>query len=178
MLRILTALALLLLAACAGMPEGTGVPPPTAQQLAEVEQRLFVRIGEVRESLGNGAKALRLDPELTMAARAHSQAMAQRRAFDDGPVEQNVAIQRLMANPQFHGFVGENSAMQYFTPEANFDPDQLAEVFIGLWLRSDDHRSHILSDAFARTGIGVAVNGNELYAAQVFAGEIPLPPTN
>jgi uncharacterized protein YkwD len=176
MLRLVLLLGLLVVAGCAGVPDGP--PPPSAAQLAEVEERLFLRVGELRARQANGVMPLILDPELVMAARAHSEAMAQRRAFDSGPVEDNVAIQRLMANPRFYGFVGENSAMQYFTPEAEFDPDQLAEVFLGLWLRSDEHRNHILSNAFARTGIGVAVNGNELYAAQVFAGDLPAALTN
>jgi uncharacterized protein YkwD len=174
-LRLFALLALLLVAACAGMPERP-TPPPTREQLAEVEARLFDFVGEERARLNGQAKALLLDPELAMAARAHSEAMAEKRAFDSGPVEENVAIQHLMANPKFYGYVGENSAMQYFTPEAPFDPEELARIFLGLWLNSGEHRSHIQSPAFARTGIGVAANGNELYAAQVFAGELPPPP--
>jgi uncharacterized protein YkwD len=174
MLRLVTLIALLMVAGCASVP--VGPPPPSAAQLAELEERLFVRVAEIRANQANGRRALVLDPELAMAARAHSEAMAERRAFDQGPIEDNVAIQRLMANPRFHGFVGENSAMQYFTPEAPFDPDQLAAVFIGIWMGSGEHRNHILSNAFARTGIGVAVNGNELYAAQVFADDQPPQP--
>jgi uncharacterized protein YkwD len=173
--RFLAVLAFLALTACAGVPEPQGPPPPTAQQLAEVEAKIYAYIGEERARLNRDARILILDPELVSAAKVHSTVMAQRRAFDTGGADQNAAILHLMASPAFQGFVGENSAMQYFTPEAGFDPEEIARTFVRLWLDSADHRDHIQSAAFARTGIGVAVSGNEVYAAQVFSGD-PVAP--
>jgi uncharacterized protein YkwD len=166
--------ALLLLAACAGMPPGA--PPLSREQLAQVQARLYALIVEERMKLNAEAKPLRLDAELTAAAQAHSDDMAKRRAFDpSNDAARNIAVHRLAANPDFQGYVGENSAMQYFTPGAPLDPDAVARTFVDLWLKSPEHRDHIGFAGFDRTGVGIAANDNEIFAAQIFVTDFGLP---
>ena len=174
MRRLVIGFVLLLLAGCAAMP---GRPPPLSrEQLAAVRARLYALIVEERMKLNSDAKPLRLDPELTAAAQAHSDDMAKRRAFDaSNAAETNIAVQRLAANPTFQGYVGENSAMQYFTPGAAIDPDAVARTFVDLWLKSPEHRGHIGFAGFDRTGVGIAANDNEIFAAQIFVTDLGLP---
>lgn len=175
--RFLAALAAAALAACAAIPEAPApAPPPIAEQLAELKTRMFVHVVEERQRLNAAAKPLRLDPELADAAQAHSEAMARDRAFGEEGAQNNVAIQQLAASPTFQGFVGGVAAMQYFTPELGFDPDAYARAFIAQWVRSPDHRENIENAVFDRTGIGVAANGNAIYASEIFAADLGLAP--
>jgi uncharacterized protein YkwD len=169
--RFAVVFALLFLAACATPGESS----LSREQLREVQARLYTLIASERTKLNEAAKPLAFDPELVAAAQAHSDAMAQRRAFDSGGAEDNVAIQRLMANPKFQGYVGENSAMQYYTPELGIDPEAIARGFVELWLKSPGHRGHIGFAGFDRTGIGITANDREIYAAQIFATDLGLP---
>ena len=175
MQRVVVLFAVLLLASCAGMPPPR--PQLTPALLAAVQARLYAYVSAERMRLNADAKPLRLDPELTAAAQAHSDDMAKRRAFDaSNDANTNIAIQRLMVNPKFQGYVGENSAMQYFTPEAGIDPDAVARVFLELWLKSPEHRDHIAFAGFDRTGVGIAANDNEIFAAEIFATDLGLAP--
>lgn len=165
--------AMLLLAGCASA--SLPVPPPA--RLAEIKRQIYVHIAEERAKLNGEAHALALDPELAAAAQAHSDSMAKRRAFDAGGAETNVAIRQLAASPTFRGYVAENTAMQYYAPKAVFDPDALARIFVGLWLESAEHRANIAFATFEKTGIGIAVTGNRIYAAELFAVDLrSLPP--
>lgn len=159
-----------MLAACITPPEP---PPPDIKALLfEMKEHMYLYISEERQKLNIDAMPLRRDPLLDAAAQAHSEAMAERKAFDEGGSDENIAIQRLAANPNFQGFVGENSAMQYFYPEQGFDPETLAQSLVDQWLQSEGHRANIEYANFALTGIGVAANGNEIYAAGLFATEM------
>ena len=159
---------LLLLAGCAGIAE----PTPSASQLAAVKASLFKHIHEERLRLNGEAKPLKLDAELSAAAQAHSEAMAKQRAFDTGGANENIAIQKLAANPAYSGYVAEISAMQYFNPAFSIDPDALARGFVAIWLNSPDHRSNIAFGSFEKTGIGIAVTGNQIYAAELFGADL------
>lgn len=189
MTRLLVlALAGLALAACAHVAPGPapGAPaapravpapapapvPPLAEQLHALESRILVHVEEARAKLDAGTKPLAVDPELTAAARAHSAAMAARKAFDAGSADTNVAIERLAASPDFQGYVGENSAMEYFTPGRAIDPDAYAKAFVAQWLASPAHKKTLGYRGYDSIGIGVAANGNEIYAAQLFAAHI------
>jgi uncharacterized protein YkwD len=109
------------------------------------------------------------------AAQTHSEDMARKRSFDVGNPNGNLAVNSLLADPKFRGFVGENSAAQYFTPAAGFDPDTYARGFLDIWLKSPDHRTNLMYEAFDKTGIGIAVNGDAIYAAELFATDLGLP---
>lgn len=128
-----------------------------------------------REHLNNGAKPLIVDPELMRAAQIHSDDMAMKNSFDVGNPNGNAAVNALLANPKFRGFVGENSAAQYFTPGVPIDPQIYASGFLKIWEESADHRMNLDYPGFDRTGIGLAVSGNTIYAAELFATDLGLP---
>jgi uncharacterized protein YkwD len=172
-LPILLILALAI-AACATKPVSPGVPPLEIEMSA-LKERLFVLVETERHRLNSEAKPLILDPELMRAAQTHSDDMASKRSFDTGNPDGNLAINTLLTDPKFRGFVGENSAAQYFTPGARIDPDTYAKGFLNIWLKSPDHRMNLIYPAFDKTGIGIAVNGNTIYAAELFATDLGLP---
>jgi uncharacterized protein YkwD len=162
-------------AACGGMKS---VPPPPTleEQVNAVKFRLFVLVEEQRHKLSTEVKPLALDPQLAAAAQLHSDEMARKNSFDEKNPDGNPAVNALLADPKFGGFVGENSAALYFTPGYRLDVDMVAKSFLDIWLHSPDHKSVLTNKNFDRTGIGVAVSGNTIYAAEVFATDLGLSP--
>ena len=165
--RVVVLFIAVLLAACAGVRT-----PSYEQQLTAMKSRLLVLVAEERAKAG--AKSLRLDPQLTAAAQAHSDDMARKRSFDAMNPDGNLAVNLLLRDPRFGGFVGENSAAQYFSPAAGIDPDAMAQGFLRIWLASPSHRMNVIYRDFDRAGIGIAVSGNAVYAATVFATDYGL----
>jgi len=165
MTRVVVLFIAVLLAACAGIRA-----PGYEQQLAAMKSRLLVLVEE--ERVRAGAKSLRLDPQLVAAAQAHSDDMARKRSFDAMNPDGNLAVNILLRDPRFGGFVAENSAAQYFTPAGGLDPDAMARGFLQIWLASPSHRQNVVYREFDRAGIGIAVNGNAVYAAAVFATDL------
>jgi uncharacterized protein YkwD len=167
--------------ACAVVLCGCAVQPTAMvqvrveAQLDAVKENLFVLIEAEREGLNNGAKPLMLDPELMRAAQVHADDMAMKHSFDTENPEGNVAVNTLLTNPKFQGFVGENSAAQYFTPGKPIDVQSFARGFLNIWENSPDHRSNMQFPGFDRTGIGITVSGNMVYAAELFATDLGLP---
>jgi uncharacterized protein YkwD len=163
----------LMVCGCAARP----VPaiPPSVAQLEAVKQNLFVLVEAERQQLKNGAKPLMLDPELMRAAQIHADDMAMKHSFDVENPDGNPAVNTLLLNPKFRGFVGENSAAQYFTPGRPIDAQSFARGFLNIWENSPDHRSNLGFPGFDRTGIGLTVSGNMVYAAELFATDLGLP---
>jgi uncharacterized protein YkwD len=165
MTRVVVLFIALALTACAGLRT-----PSYEQQVAAIKSRLLVLVAAEREKAG--AKSLRVDPQLAAAAQAHSDDMARKRSFDSMNPDGNLAVNILLRDPRFGGFVAENSAAQYFSPAAGIDPDAMAQGFLQIWLASPSHRLNVIYKEFDRAGIGVAVNGNTIYAATVFATDL------
>jgi uncharacterized protein YkwD len=174
MKRLLSIVVALALAACASAPAPKTLPP-LQSQVSALKERLFVLVEAERHRLNQGAKPLILDAELMRAAQTHSDDMAMKRSFDVGNPDGNLAVNTLLADPKFRGFVAENSAAQYFTPSAGLDPQAYAQGFLDIWLKSPDHRMNLMYQGFDKTGIGIAVNGDAIYAAELFATDLGLP---
>ena len=188
MKRLILVLVALALAGCATPPRlGFQMPPgppervqplpvpPLDVQVNALMDRLFIMVEEQRHRLNRDARPLALDPELTAAAQSHSDDMARKGSFDTENPDGNVAVNALLADPKFRGYVGEIAAAQYFTPGAAIDPDKYARGFLMIWINSPDHRMNLTYSRFERTGIGVAVSGNTIYAAALFATDLGLP---
>ncbi len=165
--RIAVLLLALLAGACASSP--TPPPPSLAEQVEAVKFRLFVLVEELRRQEDSNARPLALDPQLAAAAQRHSDEMARKDSFDTMNPDGNPALNALLADPKFGGFVGENSAAQFFTPGQILDPDVMARGFLRIWLDSPQHRHNLTFPRFDRTGIGMATTGNTIYAAELFA---------
>ena len=165
MTRVVVLFIALLLTACVGAR-----PPIYDPQVAAIKSRLLVLVAAEREKAG--AKSLRIDPQLAFAAQAHSDDMAKKRSFDAMNPDGNLAVNILLRDPRFGGFVAENSAAQDFSPKAGIDPDSMAQGFLQIWLASPSHRLNVVYKEFDRAGIGIAISGNTIYASTVFASDL------
>ena len=174
MKRVACLIFVLVAAACASAPREPA-PVPLEDQVSALKERLYVLVEAERQRLGGEAKPLILDPELMQAAQTHSEEMAKKRSFDTNNPDGNVAVNILLGDPKFRGFVGENSAAQYFTPGTRIDPDRYARGFLEIWLKSPDHKMNLTYPRFDKTGIGIAIGGNTIYAAELFATDLGLP---
>lgn len=172
--RIALAVLALSLTGCASVP--APMQPRLETKLQALKTSLLLLVQQERVRAGVNTRPLALDSELAMAAQAHSADMAAKGSFDTDNPEGNVAVATLLRDPDFQGFVGENSAEQYFTIGARFDPDAVARGFLAIWMASPMHRSNILDPRFDRIGIGVSVRGNAIYASEVFATDLGLSP--
>ena len=174
--NIVLALALALAAAaCAGKHAPPPAMPSLEQQVEEVKRRLLVLVEEQRHRLNVDAKPLALDSELSAAAQFHSDDMARKGSFDTMNPAGNPALNVLLDDPKFRGFVGENSGAQYFTPGRTLDADKLAQGFLDMWLSSPSHKYNLTFPRFDRTGIGISVGGELIFASEVFATDLGLP---
>jgi uncharacterized protein YkwD len=163
----------LLVAACATMPRPD--PMLLQRQLAVLKMRLFELVEE--ERMQGGAMPMTIDATLAQGAQAHSDDMAKKRSFDTMNPNGNLGVNVVLSlDPKFVGFLAENSAAQYFTPSrAGIDTEAMARGFLKIWLDSPGHRNNLMNPTVGRTGIGVAVNGNAIYAAELFATNYGLP---
>jgi uncharacterized protein YkwD len=117
-----------------------------------------------------------LDPKLTEAAQAHADAMAKAHAMDERTSQDHPAIKALMADPKFQGFVAENVGQQFYHASHGIDVDKFAQVFLDLWLKSEDQTWNIGFRGFNRTGIGIATDGKAIFVSQIFSTDFGLPP--
>ncbi len=175
-------LAALAMAACATAPAPVAPqqvqapalpppPPPIEQQVVALKSQLFILVEKNRQDAGNSAKPLTLDAELDGAAQAHADAMAKGKTFDPDNGD-NRAIETLLDDPDFGGYVGENAAAQFYTASIGMDPQKYAQGFLDIWLNSEQHKSNVLFPAFDKTGIGIAVTGDEVFVALLLSTDL------
>jgi uncharacterized protein YkwD len=171
--RVVAFLLALVVAACAGTPRP---PPPIADQLTDLQRRLFIIVEEKRHRLEPRAKPLMLDPQLSEAAQAHADAMAKAGRMEAKDTKDNPAMKALMADPKFQGFVAENVGQQFYHASQGIDVRKFAQTFLELWLKGTDQTWNISFRGFNRTGIGVATNGKAIFVSQIFSTDFGLPP--
>ncbi len=157
------------LVAC-GVPRPVAVAPPAVEQpLGPLKEELFVLVQEERHRLDAKAKPLLIDPELMRAAQAHSEEMARKHSTDDSGPNGHFAINVLLADPKFGGYVAENAAAQVCPPAWEIDVARCARSIMASWLDSTDHRNNLAFPGFDRTGIGLAASGGTIYVSLVLA---------
>ena len=141
-------------------PHGIDVPHDT-----ELGERLRVLINEVRQA--HGAAVLANDTMLQRIASRHSADMVQRGFFDHQNPDGNGPLERLLAlDPTFEGRVAEN-LFALLPPQGREAVDMAPEIVSG-WMNSPRHRHALIDGDYARTGIGFAFKGREIYVTQIF----------
>jgi len=112
-----------------------------------------------QERANAGLPPLAINPELTRAARNHSQDMIDRNFFSHTNPDGNGPAQRAAAEGYPSSYVGENIAAGYWTPQAVMDA----------WMNSPGHRANILNANYTEIGIGWKQGGSYgVYWTQVF----------
>jgi uncharacterized protein YkwD len=173
----ISALALLLLAGCAGSEQTAQAPPDPQTQMAALATRIAVLVEEQRLKLDPQAKSLAIDPELTKIAQARAHDMAAKNYLAHAAPNGDTSASLLMADDaKWQGLLGENLAAQHYVKESGVDVDAFAARSLDEWMKSDPHRDNLAYPAYDRTGVGAAVNGDTVYVAQLFASDMGLRP--
>ncbi len=134
----------------------TEPPPPTGDCGSPIEQAQLAETNAARAAAGLGA--LVCDPDLTIAARLHSQDMCELGYFDHDSADGRTFADRIREQGVSYRTAGENIAHGQTTA---------SEVHID-WMNSPGHRANILNGAFGRIGIGYVECGGRPYWTQDF----------
>jgi uncharacterized protein YkwD len=149
-------------------------------RLPDLEQRIHQLINLQRQT--NGREPLTWDDSLATLARAHSEDMAMRGYFKHINPEGLTPMKRAQAAGYNCNLLGENiyqnnlySRVITEKKRTTYDwnsLDEIAATTVKGWTGSENHEQSILNKNYARTGIGVAVAGDDkVYITQMFCGE-------
>lgn len=125
--------------------------------LQEQELQMLELLNQTRRRFG--LPPLRLDPDLCLAARAHSTDMARNSYFEHDSPRFGTPMHRMQIAGVHTVFYGENIA---FALDAS-----LAET---AFMHSPGHRANILDPDYTRVGIGAVTDGLMVMFTQDFAG--------
>src|SRR5437773_10249211 len=149
-------------------------------RIPDLEQRIHESINKQRKA--NDRALLAWDETLANLARAHSEDMATRGYFKHVNPEGLTPMKRLEgAGYSSCKQVGENifqnnlySRVITEKKRTTYDwnaKEKIAATTLKGWLDSPGHREIILDKDYARTGIGVAIAGDDkVYITQIFCG--------
>ncbi len=178
--RIATTIWALMLAGCTNQGQLSAKSTLASnphQQLAEMERRIFVLVERDRLKTNPAARPLALDPELTAVARTHSEDMAREHFLGHRAPNGETTARLIMARDKsFQGLLGENIAAQYYTKAAGININTYARRFVKTWMQSKSHRDNLAFSDYTQTGVGVAINGHEVFVTQLFADAMPPHP--
>ena len=144
-------------------------PPAGIEFLAGLEDRLAERVSEQRRE--HDLSALRRDPGLQRAARAHAVDMLERGYTGHVGPDGRSATERVgILDRRFIGATGENLAEHVGVP-ARAVAQQVGPMALQLisgFLDSAEHRKNLLNADYAHHGIGAAAADDRLIVVHVF----------
>jgi uncharacterized protein YkwD len=145
-------------AAPADVPSPRYMPSPKFD--IQGEEELLGLTNRARQLVG--ASPLRIDQNLTAAARAHALAMAQKRELSH-QLHDEPALDQRVAGKSLHLLrAGENVAL---------DVD-VAQAHDGL-MHSPHHRENLLRADYNVVGFGIARAGDQIYVVEDFGQSVP-----
>lgn len=127
---------------------------PVSSQVSAFEQQVIDLTNQERAK--HGLPALKLDEQLSKAARAKSVDMQTNKYFSHTSPTYGSPFEMMKQFGISYRGAGENIAMGQRTPQ---------EV-VNAWMNSSGHRANILNSNFTHIGVGHAANGN--YWTQMF----------
>jgi hypothetical protein len=127
---------------------------------SQVEAKVFAELNQAREEAG--APPLRLDANLTEAARRHSLLLEQNQKLSHQFPGEPALSARLRAAGVYFTQSAENAGV-------NSDPDNITAMFVA----SPGHRVNMLNPAYNSVGIGVVQSGRSYWVTEDFAEEMP-----
>jgi uncharacterized protein YkwD len=150
-LRLLAAVTAGSIASLAAGGEGSEALAATCASATAKPTMTLCLINVQRHS--HGLPAVRLNPRLSQAARAHSRDMVRRRYFSHTTPEGMSFADRIRGTGYLRAsrqwFVGENLAWGWRGRDS-------ARRIVRAWMHSPPHREVILNPAFREVGIGIA----------------------
>ena len=141
--------------------------------IAEIESEIVAITNQERRSVGR--RSLKRDKAIDVIARRHSDNMLAQGQLEhelDGRDSNDRAraagynCRRDLGGGRYTFGLAEN--ISYRSPYGTAPSRVAAEIVAG-WMSSPGHRENILDRESARIGVGVAVNGREIYATQNFS---------
>ena len=144
-------------------------PPAGIELLPELEDRFAERVSEPRRE--RDLSALRRDPGLQRAARAHAIDMLQRDYTGHvGPAGRSVTERVAILDRRFIGSTGENLAEHVGIP-ASAVAEQVGPMTLQLisgFLDRPEHRKNLLDPSYTHHGVGAAAADDRLIVVHVF----------
>lgn len=135
---------------------------PASNYDAESEQQLLQMANQARAQAG--LPPLQLDADLTLAARAHADAMAQRQQLSHQLAgEPSLASRLAVVSGQHLDRAGENVALDGTAEEAH------AHLML-----SPPHRENLLDPGYNVAGFGVVHSGSRIYVVEDFGHSLPV----
>jgi uncharacterized protein YkwD len=126
-------------------------------RLTDDERDLFELVNAERSK--EGLTALRPQPQLCEAARAHAANMAKQTKLEH-KLDGKSTYDRIKATGYKYTLAAENLARG----------DVTTMEIVQAWMKSKSHRENILESEFKESGIGMARDGmGEIYYTQIFA---------
>jgi uncharacterized protein YkwD len=126
-------------------------PTPPAVELTSLEAEVVRLTNEVRAQ--HNCPALNVSSELTLAARAHSQDMADHDFFSHTGSNGSQPWERMKAAGYTWMKAGENIQAG----------SNVAQEVVNIWMNSADHRANILNCEYKDIGIGFVDDQHDVY---------------
>ncbi len=132
-----------------------------------LEQLIVDATNEQRKR--NDLPPLRAVPRLADCARLHSQEMAQLNYFShksptEGLTTPHDRVDAIGLHPLL---VGEN----IYSSSGKLPADAVQNS-MNAWMKSPGHRANILADKYSCIGVGMFIQGADVYVTQVFSTEV------
>jgi uncharacterized protein YkwD len=131
--------------------------PPPKLELSAAEQAILDATNKEREK--ENLPALKLNPLLCEAARAHSANMAKQGKMEH-ELDGKTPVDRIKATGYEYAYIAENIAVSNGKSPAGI---------VEAWMESKVHKENILNEKYTEIGIGVVKNDKgETYYTQEF----------
>lgn len=130
----------------------------------DFERAIHTEVNDVRAR--NGLNALEYSAGLGGVARDHSRDMDARDYFDHDSPEGWTPQDRVDASDDVQCRVGENIYTE--SGFSHSDAERVAERVVDSWMDSPGHRANILFEEWSTEGIGVHIDGRDLWVTQKF----------
>jgi uncharacterized protein YkwD len=139
--------------------------PGRVSYLYDMERNIYRLTNEVRRR--HGVPPLTWESSLRDVARAHSADMLRRNYFSHVSPDGQTSHNRITAKYPFPvSMTGENIWSGSGLDSRN--TSQLARLIVNNWMSSAGHRQNLLNPKFTDIGVGVAAQGQDVRATQVF----------
>jgi uncharacterized protein YkwD len=122
-----------------------------------------INVERVREGLG----VLAYDEKLAEIAAGHSTDMAKENYFAHEDEKGCTSACRLDNAGYKWRTVGENLFL--LKSSYHYSVEEAAAIIVAGWMGSEGHRHNVLNKSFTHEGLGVVIEGNSVYATELFA---------
>lgn len=157
----------------------TGLDPDSLEYL---EKRTFDLVNQERVDLG--LAPLVWNGNITVVCRAHSLDMLENDFVEHDGTDGRTSKQRVLdGDVKYFNVTGENVAQIPIFEErlltagkvVNLNPrtyGEIAEHSVYMWMESPRHKTNILNSVYDEAGMGIVVNGTDVYLTQDFISRI------